>query len=109
MNTVINKIEKILTSEYSTINYVEMMQEIFNSMKLVAPDAFREERSNFSSHILGRAHIGNYTTPKGEKIAIFSVRLKKESYVEGSRSTQRSYARKLIENGNCDAAIVAFL
>ena len=43
MNTVINKIEKILTSEYSTVNYVEMMQEIFNSMKLVAPDAFREE------------------------------------------------------------------
>ena len=108
MNTVLNKIEKILTSEYSTINYVEMMQEIFNSMKLVAPDTFREERSNFSSHILGRAHIGNYTTPKGEKIAIFSVQLKKESYVEGSRSTQRSYARKLIENGNCDAAIVAF-
>ena len=108
MNTVVNKIEQILTSEYSTANFVELMQEIFDSMKLVAPNNFRQEFSNFSTHIAGKAHVGNYTTPEGKKIAIFSVQLKKESYVESSRSTQRSYAKKLIEGGNCDAAIVAF-
>lgn len=108
MSTVVNKIESILTSEYSTANYVELMQEIFDTMKLVAPNNFRQEFSNFSTHIVGRAHIGNYTTPDGKRIAIFSVQLKKENYVESSRSTQRSYAKKLIESGNCDAAIVAF-
>ena len=108
MSTVVDKIEHILTNEYTTANYVELMQEIFNSMKLVAPNGFREEKSNFSSHIIGSTHVGNYTTPQDEKIAIFSVRLKKKSYVEGSRSTQRSYAKKLIMNGGCDAAIVAF-
>lgn len=77
-------------------------------MTIVAPNNFREERSNFSSHIIGRAHIGNYTTPEKKMIAIFAVQLRKESYVEGSRSTQRSYAKKLIEGGNCDAAIIAF-
>lgn len=61
-----------------------------------------------STHIVGCAHVGNYTTPEDKKIAIFAVQLKKENYVEGSRSTQRSYAKKLIEGGNCDAAIVAF-
>lgn len=108
MSTVVNKIENILTSEYSTTNYVELMQEIFDSMKLVAPNSFKQEFSNFSTHIVGKTHIGNYTTPEGKKIAIFSVQLKKENYVESSRSTQRSYAKKLIEGGNCDAAIVAF-
>ena len=108
MSTVVNKIENILTSEYSTANYVELMQEIFDSMKLVAPNNFRQEFSNFSTHIVGRAHVGNYTTPEGKRIAIFAVQLKKENYVESSRSTQRSYAKKLIEGGNCDAAIVAF-
>ena len=108
MSTVVNKIESILTSEYSTTNYVELMQEIFDSMKLVAPNSFKQEFSNFSTHIVGKTHIGNYTTPEGKKIAIFSVQLKKENYVESSRSTQRSYAKKLIEGGNCDAAIVAF-
>lgn len=108
MSTVVNKIEQILTSEYSTANFVELMQEIFDSMKLVAPNNFKQEFSNFSTHIVGKAHVGNYTTPEGKKIAIFSVQLKKENYVESSRSTQRSYAKKLIEGGNCDAAIVAF-
>ena len=108
MNTVVNKIEQILTSEYSTANFVELMQEIFDSMKLVAPNSFRQEFSNFATHIVGKAHIGNYTTPEGKKIAIFSVQLKKENYVEGSRNIQRSYAKKLIEGGNCDAAIIAF-
>ncbi len=108
MSTVVNKIENILTSEYSTTNYVELMQEIFDSMKLVAPNSFKQEFSNFSTHIVGKTHIGNYTTPEGKRIAIFAVQLKKENYVESSRSTQRSYAKKLIEGGNCDAAIVAF-
>lgn len=108
MSAIVNKIESILTSEYSTQNFVELMQEIFDSMKIVAPNNFHEERSNFSSHIVGRIHVGNYTAPEGKKIAIFAVQLKKENYVEGSRSIQRSYAKKLIEGGNCDAAIVAF-
>lgn len=108
MSTIVNKIENILTSEYSTANYVELMQEIFNSMKLVAPNNFRPEFSNFSNHIKGSIHVGNYLTPDRKKIAIFAVQLKKETYVENSRSTQRSYAKKLIVGGNCDAAIVAF-
>lgn len=108
MSTVVNKIEQILTSEYSTANYVEFVQEIFDGMKLVAPNNFRQEFSNFSNHIKGSIHVGNYTTPDRKKIAIFAVQLQKKSFVENSRSTQRSYAKKLIEGGNCDAAIVAF-
>ena len=108
MSAVLNKIENILTSEYSVGNYVELIREIFDSLRLVDPNNFRGEFSNFSTHIKGSAHIGNYTSPDKKRIAIFAVELKKENYVESSRSTQRSYAKKLIESGNCDAAIVAF-
>ncbi len=108
MSAVLNKIENILTSEYSVGNYVEFIREIFDSLSFVDPNNFRGEFSNFSTHIKGSAHIGNYTSPDKKKIAIFAVELKKENYVESSRSTQRSYAKKLIESGNCDAAIVAF-
>ncbi|QTE74274.1 Eco57I restriction-modification methylase domain-containing protein [Clostridiales bacterium FE2010] len=108
MSAVIDKIEKILTNEYSIENYVALTSEIMDGMKLVAPDNTRKEYSNFSSHIENSTHVGNYTDPDGKKIIVLSVELKKGTYVENSRSTQRSYAKKLIENGNADAALVAF-
>lgn len=108
MNEAIKKIEDILKSEYSTQGFVEFSMEIFDSLVLVSPNKFHKEFSNFSSHIEGYAHIGDYSSPDGKKIAVFAVQLKTASYVENSRSTQRSFVRKLIEAGNCDAAIVAF-
>lgn len=108
MSELISKIENILTSEYSGDNYVTFITEIFDAVKIVSPDKFTKEYSNFSSHIEGYSHVGTYVDPDGKKIAIFSVELKTSAYVENSRSIQRSYARKLIEVGNCDAALVAF-
>ncbi len=108
MNQTVKKIERILTSEYSVSDFTDFIREIFPSVKIIAPDRFRKEFTNFSSHIEGSAHVGNYTDPDGKTMIIHSVQLKKESYVENSRSTQRSYAKKLMEAGNADAAIIAF-
>lgn len=108
MSEAIQKIESILKNEYSTKGFVDFAVEIFDSLKIVAPEKFHKEFSNFSSHIEGYSHIGDYCSPDVKKVAVFSVRLKIASYVENSRSTQRSYARKLIEAGNCDAAVIAF-
>lgn len=107
-SAVIDKIENVLTSAYSVQNYVEFVQEVFAGTKLVAPDRFRKEFTNFSSHIAGSTHVGNYTTPDGKKLIIFAVELLNKTYVESSRSTQRSYAKKLIENAGCDGALIAF-
>ncbi len=108
MNQAIKKIERILTSEYNVSDYVDFIREIFPGVKIIAPDRFRKEFTNFSSHIEGSSHVGIYTDPDGKTVIIHSVQLKKESYVENSRSTQRSYAKKLMEAGNADAAIIAF-
>ena len=108
MNKTIRKIESILTSPYDLNNYTDLIREIFPSVKIIAPDRFRKEYTNFSSHIEGSAHVGNYVDPDGKTLIIHAVQLKKKSYVENSRSTQRSYAKKLMEAGNADAAIVAF-
>lgn len=108
MSESIIKIENILKSEYSTEGFVSLVTEIFDSMRIVAPNKKNKEYSNFNSHIETYSHIGSYTSPDNKKIAVFEVQLKAASYVENSRSTQRSYARKLIENGNVDGAIIAF-
>ena len=108
MNQTIRRIENILTNEFSTSDFTDFVREIFPGVKIIAPDKFRKEYTNFSSHIEGSAHVGNYKDPDDKSLVIFSVQLKKETYVESSRSTQRSYAKKLIEAGNADAAIIAF-
>lgn len=108
MNSRIKKVEDILTSEFNSTRYIDLIREIFPSVKIVAPDKFNKEWTNFASHIEGSYHVGNYVDPGGKKLIINSVQLVKQSYVENSRSTQRSYAKKLMESGNADAAIVAF-
>lgn len=108
MSTVVNKIETILKSSYNTKNYVELISEIFPKVNFIAPDKFRKEFTNFSSHIEGSVHVGNYKSPDKKNLIILAVQLKKAGYVENSRSTQRSYAKKLIENANADAAFIAF-
>lgn len=108
MNAVVKKIETILRSSYDTKNYVDLIREIFPKVSIVSPDKFRKEFTNFSSHIEGSVHVGNYKTPDKKNIIIMAVQLKNVGYVENSRSTQRSYAKKLIENANADAAFIAF-
>lgn len=108
MNAVVKKIEMILKSSYDTKNYVDLIREIFPKVSMVSPDKFRKEFTNFSSHIEGSVHVGNYKTPDKKNIIVMAVQLKNVGYVENSRSTQRSYAKKLIENANADAAFIAF-
>ena len=97
---VVNKIESILHSSYHTKNYVDFIREIFPGVRIVAPDKFNKEYSNFSSHIEGYIHVGTFQTPDKKKILIMAVQQRKAGYVENARSTQRSFAKKLIENGN---------
>lgn len=108
MSTAIERVEDILKSGFDINKYVELVREIFSTLKVVAPDKMKKEYSNFSSHVEASSHVGNYETPDGKKIAVFAVELKQQTYVENSRSTQRSFAKKLIENGGCDAALIAF-
>lgn len=102
------KIETILTSPYDAKNYVELIQEIFPKITIITFHKFRKEFTNFSSHIEGSVHVGNYKTADKKHIIFMAVELKKAGYVKNSRSTQRSYAKKLIENANADAAFIAF-
>lgn len=106
--STIKKIESILNELYSTKGYLEFISEVFPGVDPIVPVKFCEEYSNFNSHIKGYTHIGTYKSPDKKTILIMSVELNKSRYVENARSTQRSYAKKLIENAVADAALIAF-
>ena len=106
--TVTEKIQPILENKFEMRPFVELVMETFSSMTLINPNGFTKEFSNFSSHIEGHTNLGEYHTPDNDKVCIYAVKLKTNSYVENSRAIQRSYAKKLIENSGSAAAIVAF-
>ncbi len=108
MDTAVRRIENILKSEYTTANYVELVKELFDTITFVAPHKFHSSVNTEDNIFAGYIHIGDYLTPDSKKMSIFSVKLKSTAIVENSRSAQRNYARKLIESGNSDAALIAF-
>ena len=67
------KVRRVLTAQYTTQGYLELMQEIFYGMKIVAPNQQRKEYSNFSTHIEYYSNIGDYGSPKKEKVYILAV------------------------------------
>lgn len=100
--------EAVLTNPYNHNSFVDFVREFLNDMDIVAPTQYKKVYNNFSYYVDGYFHIGNYQGDNGEKIAIFSVALKKGDSVERSRTMQRNFIKPLIEAGNCAGALVAF-
>ncbi len=100
--------EAVLTKPYNHSSFVDFVREFLNDMDMVAPTQYKKIYNNFSYYVDGYYHIGNYQGDNGEKIAVFSVALKKGDSVERSRTMQRNFIKPLIEAGNCAGALVAF-
>lgn len=100
--------EKVLTNAYNSDAFVGFIQELLNDIELVAPTTYNKVYNNFSYYVDGYYHIGNYTGNDGNKIAVFSVALKKGDSVERARTMQRNFIKTLLENSMCAGALVAF-
>ena len=100
--------ESVLTNPYKHDLFIDFVREFLNDVTLVAPTQYKKVFNNFSYYVDGYYHIGNYQGDDGEKIAVFSVALKKGDSVERARTMQRNFIKPLIENGNCAGALVAF-
>lgn len=108
MDEKIARVESILKSEFDRDNFESLIRELLDNVNLESGGNFKKELSNFSSHIEESAYIGEYEDPEGKSVVIYAVKLKAANYVENSRSTQRNYAKSIIDGNNYDAAIVAY-
>ena len=100
--------ETVLTGAYNNGVFVNFIQEFLNDMELIALTAYKKVFNNFSYYVDGYYHIGNYTGNDGNKIAVFSVALRKGDSVERARTMQRNFVKPLLENSMCAGALVAF-
>ncbi|MCM1234428.1 MAG: Eco57I restriction-modification methylase domain-containing protein [Ruminococcus flavefaciens] len=108
MSRKLETFEKVLTEPYDNHSFVNFIRELLNNIDLVAPNLYNKIYNNFSYYVDGYYHIGNYTGADGNKIAVFSVALKKGDSVERARTMQRNFVKPLLEQGMCAGALVAF-
>lgn len=100
--------ELVLKSSFDINSFVNFTRELLIDERLIAPNKQNKVFSNFTGYIVNYTHIANYTGRDGKAVAVFAVELKSGEYVERARSIQRNFVKKLIENGSCDGALVAF-
>lgn len=108
MNRKSEMFEKVLTEPYNNGTFVNFIREFLNNVELVAPTAFKKIYNNFSYYVEGYYHIGNYMGDDDNKIAVFSVALRKGDSIERARTMQRNFIKPMLESGMCAGALVAF-
>lgn len=102
-------LENTFTKAYDSESFTKFIKEFFNNCTIVSK-VYKDywNWSEFAYYMNCYTHIGNYIDDNKNKIAIFSVELKKNRNVERARSMQRNFISKLLSKANYDAAIVAF-
>lgn len=102
-------LENTFTKAYDSESFTQFIKEFFNNCTIVSK-VYKDywNWSEFVYYMNCYTHIGNYVDNDKNKIAIFSVELKKNRNVERARSMQRNFISKLLSKANYDAAIVAF-
>lgn len=100
--------EEVLTSEYEHERFIIFVKEFFTELDIKAPNIKEKLDSNFKFYVSDYSHIGNVKSKDGSKIAVFSVCLNKEEAVLRARGVQRNFVKRLMEQGGCAAALVAF-
>ena len=66
MSAVVDRIAGILTEAYTVDNYVTLVSEVLDGIKIVAPNYIRKDfPTNFAAHIVGYSHVGSYRSSDG--------------------------------------------
>lgn len=101
--------EKILTTKFDMNNFVLFTKEMLTGVEIIAPEKFNKVNdSTFYYYVENYSHVGTYTSDDGDRVAIFTVALKRGETVERARSMQRNFVKGLLTNNNVEGALVAF-
>ena len=100
--------ESVLTSAYDHNRFVDFSREIITGLNLKRYDIENKPYNTFSNFIARYFQIGDFIDPEDNTVGIFSVELKRGESVERARTAQRTFVKRLLENGSYSAALVAF-
>lgn len=95
-------------SKFDIDNFKAFTREFFNEPEMLSGKRHTGIWREYENSIISYSDIAKFKDAEGNNIIIFAVELKNEKGVERARSLQRNFISKILDDKNCEAAIVAF-
>ena len=95
-------------SKFDTDKFKRFTREFFNEPEMLSGKRHIGIWREYENSIISYSDIAKFKDAEGNNIIIFAVELKSEKGVERARSLQRNFISKILDDKNCEAAIVAF-
>lgn len=97
-----------LESKFDIEKFKTFTREFFNEPQMLSARRHTGIWREYENSIKSYSDIAKFKDSEGNSIIVFAVELKNEKGVERARSLQRNFVSKILDQNNCEAAIVAF-
>lgn len=101
-------LKETFESKFDIDKFKTFTREFFNEPEMLSARRHTGIWKEYEKHILSYSDIAKFKDAEGNKIVVFAVELIGGKGVERGRSLQRNFISKILNNNNCEAAIVAF-
>ena len=95
-------------SKFDIDKFKNFTREFFNEPEMLSAKRHTGIWKEYKNNIISYIDIAKFEDAEGNKIIVFSVELKSGKGIERARSLQRNFISKILDQQNCEAAIVAF-
>lgn len=101
-------LKETFESKFDIDKFKRFTREFFNEPEMLSAKRHIGIWKEYENNILSYSDIAKFNDADENTIIVLTVELKSEKGVERARSLQRNFISKILDDNNCEAAIVAF-
>ena len=101
-------LKETFESKFDIDKFKRFTREFFNEPEMLSAKRHIGIWKEYENNILSYSDIAKFNDADENTIIVLAVELKSEKGVERARSLQRNFISKILDDNNCEAAIVAF-
>lgn len=101
-------LKETFENKFNIERFKTFTREFFNEPEILVSRRHTGIWREYQNSIISYTDVARFKDANDNNIIVFAVELKSENGVERARSLQRNFVSKILDDNNCEAAIVAF-
>lgn len=101
-------LKETFENKFDIERFKTFTREFFNKSEILISRRYIGIWREYQNSIISYTDVARFNDANENTIVVLAVELKSERGVERSRSLQRNFVSKILDDNNCEAAIVAF-